>query len=174
MRETWDRFLGWEDALKKGTATHSSILIWRIPWREGAGGLQSMGSQRARHNWVAHFSLNSMWFFRGPPVGHVQLFTAIHMGSPPSSLSFLLPHFTSSSGIPFQINYLNFSPCLRVSSHRNPNEMSAKGGEVGIHTHTHTHTHTPSPLCPVIYIPQHVCHLSQQIFLFLFYTGSCH
>ena len=32
MRETWVRSLGWEDLLKKGKATHSSILAWRIPW----------------------------------------------------------------------------------------------------------------------------------------------
>ena len=32
MRETWVRFLGWEDPLEKGKATHSSILAWRSPW----------------------------------------------------------------------------------------------------------------------------------------------
>ena len=32
-------------------ATHSSILAWRIPWTEEPGGLQSMGSQRVRHDW---------------------------------------------------------------------------------------------------------------------------
>ena len=32
MQETWVQFLGWEDPLEKGTATHSSILAWRIPW----------------------------------------------------------------------------------------------------------------------------------------------
>ena len=32
MQETWVRSLGWEDPLEKGTATHSSILAWRIPW----------------------------------------------------------------------------------------------------------------------------------------------
>jgi len=32
MQETWVRFLGWEDLLEKGKATHSSILAWRIPW----------------------------------------------------------------------------------------------------------------------------------------------
>ena len=32
MRETWVQSLGWEDPLEKGTATHSSILAWRIPW----------------------------------------------------------------------------------------------------------------------------------------------
>ena len=43
MRETWIPSLGWEDALEKGMATHSSILAWRIPWMEELGGLQSMG-----------------------------------------------------------------------------------------------------------------------------------
>jgi len=45
MQETWVRFLGWEDSLEKRTATHSSILAWRIPWTEELGRLQSMGSQ---------------------------------------------------------------------------------------------------------------------------------
>ena len=44
MQETW--ILGQEDALEKGMATHSSILVWRIPWTEELGGLQSMESQR--------------------------------------------------------------------------------------------------------------------------------
>ena len=39
MWETWDRSLGWEDPLEKGTATHSSILAWRIPRTEEPGGL---------------------------------------------------------------------------------------------------------------------------------------
>ena len=42
--------LGWEDPLEEGMATHSSILAWRIPWTEKPGGLQSMESQRIRHN----------------------------------------------------------------------------------------------------------------------------
>ena len=37
--------LGWEDPLEKGTATHSSILAWRIPWTEEPGGLQSIGQK---------------------------------------------------------------------------------------------------------------------------------
>ena len=45
MRETWVRFLGWEDPLEKEMATHSSILAWRIPWTEELGRLQSTGSQ---------------------------------------------------------------------------------------------------------------------------------
>ena len=46
MQETWVRFLGWEDPLEEGMATHSSIVAWRIPWTEEPGGLQSTGSQR--------------------------------------------------------------------------------------------------------------------------------
>ena len=50
MQETWVRSLSWEDPLEKGMATHCSILAWRIPWPEEPVGLQSMGSQRVRHN----------------------------------------------------------------------------------------------------------------------------
>ena len=50
MRVTLVRSLGWEDPLEKETATHSSILASRIPWTEEPGRLQSMGSQRVRHD----------------------------------------------------------------------------------------------------------------------------
>ena len=49
MQEARVQFLGQEDALEKGMATHSSILAWRIPWTEMPGMLQSMGSLRVRH-----------------------------------------------------------------------------------------------------------------------------
>ena len=42
--------LSWEDPLEKEMATHFSILAWKIPWTEDPGGLQSMGSQRVRHD----------------------------------------------------------------------------------------------------------------------------
>ena len=41
---------GWEDPLEEEMATHSSVLSWEIPWTEEPGGLQSMGSQRTRHD----------------------------------------------------------------------------------------------------------------------------
>ena len=50
MQETQVQSLGQEDSLEEGMATHSSILAWRIPWTEEPGGLQSMGSQRVRHD----------------------------------------------------------------------------------------------------------------------------
>ena len=57
MRETCIRFLGQEDPLEKEMATHSSTLAWKIPWMKEPGRLQSMGSQRVRHNWVTSLSL---------------------------------------------------------------------------------------------------------------------
>ena len=52
MQETEIQLLGLEDPLEEGMATHSSILAWKIPWTEEPGGLQSMGSQRAGHDWA--------------------------------------------------------------------------------------------------------------------------
>ena len=49
MRETWAQELRWEDPLKKGIATHSSVLAWRIPWTEEPGRLHTaMGFQRTK------------------------------------------------------------------------------------------------------------------------------
>ena len=50
MQEMCVQSLGWEDSLKKGTASHSSILTWRIPWTEKPDKLQSMESKRVGHN----------------------------------------------------------------------------------------------------------------------------
>ena len=50
MQETQVGSPGWKDPLEKEMAIHSSILAWRIPWKEETGRLQSTGSQRVRHN----------------------------------------------------------------------------------------------------------------------------
>ena len=50
MQETRVQSLGRGDPLEKEMATHSSILAWKIPWTEEPGRLQSMGSQRVRHD----------------------------------------------------------------------------------------------------------------------------
>ena len=52
MQEIQVQSLSQEDPPEKGMATYSSILAWRIPQTEKPGGLQSMGSQRVRHNGV--------------------------------------------------------------------------------------------------------------------------
>ena len=50
MQQTQVQSLGQENSVEKGMAIHSSILAWRILWRERPGGLQFMGLQRVRHN----------------------------------------------------------------------------------------------------------------------------
>ena len=57
MQETWVQSLGREDPLEKEMATHSSTLAWKILWMEEPGRLQSMGSQRVRHDWATSLSL---------------------------------------------------------------------------------------------------------------------
>ena len=65
MRETWVQSLGWENPLEEGMATHSSILVWRIPMAEEPGGLQSMGLQRVQHDRATKHSkdaqLHQIW-----------------------------------------------------------------------------------------------------------------
>ena len=61
MQETWVLSLCWENPLEKTTATHSSIFVWRIPWTEELGELQSMGSQRVEHNWTTSVMKGKAW-----------------------------------------------------------------------------------------------------------------
>ena len=88
MQETWVRFLGQEDPLEKGMATHSSILAWKAPWPEKPGRLQSSSvhsvqslshvrspwSPRVRHDWMTNILVcmylpsnfqcqNTLWFY---------------------------------------------------------------------------------------------------------------
>ena len=55
----WVQSLGWEDPLEEGMATHSGILVWRIPWTEEPYGLQSMGLQRVGHDRETEHSVPS-------------------------------------------------------------------------------------------------------------------
>ena len=63
MRETQVQSLGREDPLEKEIAAHSSTLAWKIPWTEEHGRLQSMGSQRVRHDWATSLSLSLFLFW---------------------------------------------------------------------------------------------------------------
>ena len=58
------QYLGQEDPLEKEMVTHSSILSWRIPWREEPRRLQSTGSQRVGYDWVSslHYVFNCLLF----------------------------------------------------------------------------------------------------------------
>ena len=57
MWETWVWSLGWEDPLENEMAIHSRTIDWKIPWTEEPGRLQTMGSQRVRHDWVTSLTL---------------------------------------------------------------------------------------------------------------------
>ena len=60
LSAVWDtqaQSLGLEDSQEKVMATHSSVLAWEIPWTEEPGGLQSMGSQRIRHDLATNTSI---------------------------------------------------------------------------------------------------------------------
>ena len=50
MQETWVQSRAWEDPLEKEMVTHSSTFAWKIPWTEEPGKLQSMVSQRVKHD----------------------------------------------------------------------------------------------------------------------------
>ena len=52
MQEIWVQSLGQEDPLEREVATHSSVLVWKIPWTEEPGGLQSTRSQKSHYNLV--------------------------------------------------------------------------------------------------------------------------
>ena len=54
MQEIWVWSQGQEDPLEEGMTTHSSIFAWRILWTEESGRLQSIGLQRAGHDWATH------------------------------------------------------------------------------------------------------------------------
>ena len=60
MWETRVQSLGREDLLEKEMANHSSILAWKIPWMVEPGRLQSMGSQRVRHDQTTSVSLSNI------------------------------------------------------------------------------------------------------------------
>ena len=69
MRETWLPSWSQEDPLEKEMATHSNILAWIIPWTAAPGGLQSMRSQRVRHNWASNTqTINNASVGSGPQI----------------------------------------------------------------------------------------------------------
>ena len=72
MWETRVHSLGQEDPLEKGMATHSSILAWRIPWIEEPGGLQSLGSQRIKHDWATYTLSTNHSGRSSPPLSSIQ------------------------------------------------------------------------------------------------------
>ena len=84
MWETPVRSLSQEDPLEKEMATHSSTLAWKFPWTEEHGTLQSMGSQRVRHDWATSLftlTLNNKWMSLSSDQLFVTPWTAAHQAS---------------------------------------------------------------------------------------------
>ena len=71
VQETCVQSLGWEDPLKKEMATHSSILVWEIPWTKEPGGLYPMGVARVRHNLATKPQPPPQWYILGNFFGTV-------------------------------------------------------------------------------------------------------
>ena len=93
IQETRIQSLGREDPLEKEMATYSSTLAWRIPWTEEPGGLQSVGSQRVRHDWVTSLSLWWSLAYR-----NISAFILIwSMPTPPSLITFSTILFPNQS-----------------------------------------------------------------------------
>ena len=103
MQETWVWSLGREDPLEKEMATHSSIVAWRIPWTEEPGGLQSMGLQRLRHDWVTSLILIPA------------LSPSFLTSSQPLKFSLSFTSSRKFSQIPFSWTYLPLSVLLSLS-----------------------------------------------------------
>ena len=89
--ETRVQSLDWEDPLEKEMATHSSSLVWRIPWTEEPGRLQSMGSQRVGNVWATLLTSSTH-----PPPRHSPHESAHALDS--GSLCFSMPTSFIASG----------------------------------------------------------------------------
>ena len=61
MWETWVQYLGWEDPLEKGMATHSSILAWRIPWTEEPGRVTKSRTRLSDFTQSCLYNLSHLW-----------------------------------------------------------------------------------------------------------------
>ena len=93
MQETQVQSLRWENPLEKGMVTHSSILAWKIPWTQEPGGLQSIDSQRVRHDSVTnpfHFTFFSIFVAVVQSQSYVWLFVTAWTAACQTSLSFTI------------------------------------------------------------------------------------
>ena len=99
MQETQVRSLGWDNPLEKELAPHSSILVWRIPWTEEPGGLQSMGLQRVGHSWTAEHAHKTSLLHEWIPrvLGYPPLFLSSNAVDCGGTMFF--PSFIKTSGI---------------------------------------------------------------------------
>ena len=121
IRETRVQSLGREDPLEKEMATHSSILAWRIPWREEPGRLQSMGRKESDTTerlqwikWFLHFihgfNMLRLCFFHKLP--DLMCFLNKAVASFSSSLPLIVVFWTSTAVRSYLKDFLRFQPTL--------------------------------------------------------------
>ena len=106
MQETRVWSVGLEDPLEKGMATYSSILAWEIPWTEEPGRLQSMRSQRVRHDWATEHTCS--WF--------IFTFCEISVSTNTQIIQDKRKVNQSSSAMQMKLLRYSFSLTLRITS----------------------------------------------------------
>ena len=127
MQETWAWSLSLEDPLEKEMATHSSILVWEIPWRVEPGQLQSVGSQRIGHDLATQQQLSYtymilfLWHGGGvQSLSHVQLlatpWTAICQASLSFTISWSLLKLMSIESVMSSNHFILSRPLLFLPS----------------------------------------------------------
>ena len=149
MHEMWVQSLGQEDPLEKGMATHSSILAWRIPRTEEPGGLQSIGSQRVRHDWSNLACMNAVCICSFPSIMlifHEKLLEGVlHRKDPHSYLCFAFlgdrfyfyfidlwwPSLNSSSPLPVQSHQWDKALGPRKGSEPEPKSLAQTFSALG-------------------------------------------
>ena len=113
-RDVWS--LGQEDPVEEGTATHFGILSWRIPWTEESGGLWSIGSRRAGHDWsdLAHMPCHYHCVSLEPPASAGGFFTTSVTGKPTAvAYAYLILVF------PWAICFHSWFLCLLFTKRQN-------------------------------------------------------
>ena len=120
MRETRVQSLRQEDSLEKGMTAHSSVLAWRILWAEEPGGLQSMGSQRVRHDWSDLVGTQAWTFCSVQSLGRVCFIAAPWTPACQASLSFTITRsllkFMSIESLMLSNRLILCQPLLLLSS----------------------------------------------------------
>ena len=123
-QEPEDPSLGGKDPLEEAMATHCSILAWISPWTEEPGGIQSMGLQRVRQDWVTKHIDTHMFSVRGFPGGSMVRnppANAGHPGSIPGSGR--SPGGTLVGGTPTHSSIL----ARKISRTEEPGGLQSKG-----------------------------------------------
>ena len=155
MEKTQVRSLSWEDPLEEGMATHTSILVWKIPWTEEPGRLYPIGSWRVGHDWsqLTHIHTHRQTGFPGGSEVKASAWNAGDPGPDPWIRK-----------IPWRRKWQPTPVILPGESHGGrslvgyspwgPKEFDTTEW-LHFHFHTHTHTHTHIYIYIYIYIYIH-------------------